>query len=225
MDKEIKGMDVAVGAVRLRPLGHCQDRHQPRVREPSPSSAHRARPADEGAAEAERQGCLDPHRSEPRLIQAFGGGIKAAVFDMRSRGCPGLCSRRSGSARWSATTPIDMMDWLLQDDIVHLIIDAVGVMDLWPRTGGGGCLLSWKAGPRGESSLFFQQPVGQRQRGGEVARPLPDAHGAARAKRSQSCPLRIVRRGTRRRLCVRKARAVLRRSPRRTLAPCCPPMR
>ena len=45
---------------------------------------------------------LDPHRSEPRLIQVFGGGIKAAVLDMRS--CPGLCSRPSGSARWSATT-------------------------------------------------------------------------------------------------------------------------
>ena len=26
--------------------------------------------------------------------------------------------------------PIDMMDWLPEDDIVHLIVDAVGVMDL-----------------------------------------------------------------------------------------------
>ena len=25
---------------------------------------------------------LDPHRSEPRLIQVFGGGTKAAVLDM-----------------------------------------------------------------------------------------------------------------------------------------------
>ena len=27
---------------------------------------------------------LDPHRSEPRRIQVFGGGTKAAVLDMRS---------------------------------------------------------------------------------------------------------------------------------------------
>mgnify|MGYP001094261761 FL=1 len=26
--------------------------------------------------------------------------------------------------------PIDMMDWLPEDDIVHLLVDAVGVMDL-----------------------------------------------------------------------------------------------
>ena len=25
--------------------------------------------------------------------------------------------------------PVDMMDWLPEDDIVHLVVDAVGLMD------------------------------------------------------------------------------------------------
>ena len=39
--------------------------------------------------------------------------------------------------------PVDMMDWLPGDDVVHLIVDAVGLMDLSTfeascRTGGAG---------------------------------------------------------------------------------------
>ena len=37
---------------------------------------------------------------------------------------------RAPDRRQRFLLPIDMMDWLPEDDIVHLIVDAVGVMDL-----------------------------------------------------------------------------------------------
>ena len=37
---------------------------------------------------------------------------------------------RAPDCRQRFLLPVDMMDWLGEDDIVHLIVDAVGLMDL-----------------------------------------------------------------------------------------------
>ena len=37
---------------------------------------------------------------------------------------------RAPDRRQRFLLPVDMMDWLPEDDIVHLIVDAVGLMDL-----------------------------------------------------------------------------------------------
>ena len=37
---------------------------------------------------------------------------------------------RAPDRRQRFLLPVNMMDWLPEDDIVHLIVDAVGVMDL-----------------------------------------------------------------------------------------------
>ena len=37
---------------------------------------------------------------------------------------------RAPDRRQRFLLPVDMMDWLPEDDIVHLVVDAVGLMDL-----------------------------------------------------------------------------------------------
>jgi len=55
---------------------------------------------------------------------------------------------RTAERRQGFLLPVDMQDWLPEDDIVHLIVDAVALMDL---SGFEAAYKVGKAGPRRRS--------------------------------------------------------------------------
>jgi len=58
---------------------------------------------------------------------------------------------RQPERRQKALLPADMMEWLAEDDIVHLIVEAVGMMDL-AKFEASYCPESFKMRGRGASA-------------------------------------------------------------------------
>src|SRR5437763_6630056 len=61
-----------------------------------------------------------------------GGEHDSIIAPPRHRACNGASLPRTGATAAAAPLllPADMMDWLPEGDIVHLIVDAVAMMDL-----------------------------------------------------------------------------------------------